>query len=425
MHGQDRDLPGQPAQSEAADSQQTHVPPPSDSADGRDGRPPPSGLAGGRDGRAPPSGSAGGRDGRDGQGDLVPPLDSDDRQVRREQRFLNRRTVVRGLVYSMILALVGLTILFLITRTPQTFEALGEIDLRYLGLALALVPADLFLGGLRTWVLLRRIQRGTGLWLAIKGYVANTFLGAVTPSQLGGGIAQLYIYRQGGVPLPRGVAVTVMTFLSTLTFFLFAGTAALVAIRDLLSGDMGRRLILYGAFAVVAVLAFFVFSIWKPVAAGRTLRKLGKVLEKVHRGTGRRLRDFSDRAIHELEKYHENMIWLFRRQPWSVALNFLITAALYMVKFTIGYVIVLGLGVEAAYWQVVAIQAVLLAILYFAPTPGGSGLAELGTGAFMSLVLPGYLLPIFTLLSRFFLVYTQASLGAVIMLRRLARDSRR
>jgi hypothetical protein len=67
----------------------------------------------------------------------------------------------------------------------------------------------------------------------------------------------------------------------------------------------------------------------------------------------------------------------------------------------------------------IAIQTVVMFVLYLAPTPGGSGIAELIIAALMSTLMAEFLLPVFTVLYRFFILYLPALLGFFVVIKEL------
>ena len=60
------------------------------------------------------------------------------------------------------------------------------------------------------------------------------------------------------------------------------------------------------------------------------------------------------------------------------------------------------------------IQALITFLLYFAPTPGASGIGEILTAAVMSVYVPGALVALYTLLWRIFVTYCTVVVGALI-----------
>ncbi|MEE8573116.1 MAG: lysylphosphatidylglycerol synthase domain-containing protein, partial [Gemmatimonadota bacterium] len=74
-------------------------------------------------------------------------------------------------------------------------------------------------------------------------------------------------------------------------------------------------------------------------------------------------------------------------------------------------------GIEAPFVDVLMLQTLLIFLLYFAPTPGGSGLAEVLSGAVMSIYVPRELTPSYILLWRIFYAYLTVGAGAFIFWR--------
>ena len=74
------------------------------------------------------------------------------------------------------------------------------------------------------------------------------------------------------------------------------------------------------------------------------------------------------------------------------------------------------------FWTVISIQVVLQFVLYFAPSPGGSGIAEFSIAVLMASVLATELIPVFTLLHRIFLLFLPAIIGSFVVLRELKKQ---
>ena len=69
-----------------------------------------------------------------------------------------------------------------------------------------------------------------------------------------------------------------------------------------------------------------------------------------------------------------------------------------------------------------AVQAIIYLLLYFAPSPGGSGIAELSIAGLMAGIIAEDYIGTFTLLQRSFLVFIPAMLGALVVLRELNKS---
>jgi hypothetical protein len=73
---------------------------------------------------------------------------------------------------------------------------------------------------------------------------------------------------------------------------------------------------------------------------------------------------------------------------------------------------------------VLEIQMALLFLLYFAPTPGSSGFAEVFSLSAMAAIVPAGLAPYYNLIWRTFTVYLSAVLGLLFLGLTLLRDTR-
>jgi uncharacterized membrane protein YbhN (UPF0104 family) len=90
-----------------------------------------------------------------------------------------------------------------------------------------------------------------------------------------------------------------------------------------------------------------------------------------------------------------------------------------------GWAILRGFGIDAGFWNVVTLHVMLHFLLYFMPTPGGSGVAEVLAPAVMSSLMPASLLVAYTVVWRFFLAYVTILVGGAILFRWLDADGQR
>jgi len=72
------------------------------------------------------------------------------------------------------------------------------------------------------------------------------------------------------------------------------------------------------------------------------------------------------------------------------------------------------LGFPADFTDILLLQTLISFLLYFAPTPGGSGLAELTSAAVMSIYVSRELTPSYTLIWRFINSYATVIVGSLI-----------
>ncbi|MDH5590624.1 MAG: flippase-like domain-containing protein, partial [Gemmatimonadota bacterium] len=121
-------------------------------------------------------------------------------------------------------------------------------------------------------------------------------------------------------------------------------------------------------------------------------------------------------VVESVDHYTSACTQFIRKDPIVLLWSALLTVALYANKFTLGYLVMRGMGVDAPYLEVIAVQALLQFIVFVAPSPGGSGIAELTTAALMARFLDAHLLGVYTLASRFFQLYLPATLGCFVLI---------
>lgn len=335
------------------------------------------------------------------------------------QSSLAKRKMYRGICYFAMFTVVGLAILFYTTSTPQTLSAFTRLDYRYFILATLLVVVDILLGAWRNHVLVQKIKPGVKLWLCLKAQLANEFGSAVTPGQGGGGPAWLYVLYRGGISLAPAIAVSVIIFLSTLFFYQVTTAVSLVVLNDRFSGESLLYLLHIGFLISMGMFLLVLFSLCMPQRMSRFITAVSRPLINSGKPWASYLSRIVEQITDVIRKYYSSCMLIFRNFRLSVFKTFLITGLYFLNKLILAYIIILGLGVQVNFVTAIAILALLRFILYFTPTPGGSGVGEISIAILMSALLPMYLLPVYTVLYRSFQLFLPSALGAWVLLKEL------
>ena len=111
----------------------------------------------------------------------------------------DRARIVRGLWLFVALTVAGFLVLFARGTLRPGLAALGRLRPSWALLGALQAVLDLALGGLRIWVCVRALGGRARPWTCVLGNTANVFLGGVTPSQSGGGPAQIFLLVRGGL----------------------------------------------------------------------------------------------------------------------------------------------------------------------------------------------------------------------------------
>ena len=119
-----------------------------------------------------------------------------------------------------------------------------------------------------------------------------------------------------------------------------------------------------------------------------------------------------------VDRSHECLVAFFRGRGWAaLAAGVVLSALAFANRLSAGYLVLRMLGIRAQFVDVILLQTLITFLLYFAPTPGGSGLAEVLSAAVMSIYVPRALTPSYTLLWRVIVCYLTVGTGSVVFWR--------
>lgn len=332
---------------------------------------------------------------------------------------LSWRKISRGLVCFAVVSVTSLIVLFYFTYTAGTLSAISQIDLEFILLAALLQLIDISLGAWRNHILVEKCKPGVKFRLCFKAQLANEFAAAVTPGQSGGGVAWLYILHRGGVRVGAAVAVSITVFINTLFFILLTAILALIVLKAYFSDQTIQFFVQFGFVVCTGLLLLTIFSLLIPGSIERQLNKLAAWSSGSRQNSFTRLSKLSKRLAGHIAIYQESFARFLCEHKLVIFNVFLITGIYHLLKLNLAYIILLALGIEIDYLTAMAILALLKFILYFSPTPGGSGVGELSIAALFATLMPLHMLPIYTVLYRFFCLILPAAFGAWIVMREM------
>ena len=330
---------------------------------------------------------------------------------------LQRSSVRRGLQVFAALSILGLMAVFYMSRPAGALDALRRLRFQYVALALLLSTIDWLGGGLRLYNFVQHLSKKIGYWACVRANLGNIFMGAVTPAQTGGGPAQILILMREGLPAPEAMVSSLMTFVCTLIFLIFSASIVFFAGEINTHSLIGRvHLLRYSTlvFGLVSLLILIAFI--RPQAARRVLTGLRRCWFWLRRRSYPEEGGWWARAMAGVERCHECLSLYIRRGKLRFVAGIVLSAVVFGNKWVIAYIIVRGLGLGASFGDVLAIQIVLTYLLYFFPSPGASGAAEIGSAVLMAAVVPKGLLSVYTVLWRFLATFVSVGIGGVVVL---------
>jgi uncharacterized protein (TIRG00374 family) len=340
--------------------------------------------------------------------------------------LLTPRFLRRGLQVFAVASVIALIALLVYgDNWGASLEAVERLHPWWMLAALALASFDWWGGGVRIWLLAKFLYPGARFGGMVTAAGLNTWGSYLTPSQTGGGPMMIWAMKRAGVPVPEAMIASFMSFVGTVVFFAIAGPAAIVfgAGRSLRAhGVPLLHLSLYDVFKAsawgfVGIGALLLFVLVFPSAARRIVHWAVGWLER--RGN-QRIAGRVEPLREGIDRMQECVVKFLSPAGWLAMLGGVLTSSLaHANKLLAGYVVLRALGIDVNFVDVLLLQVTISFLLYFAPTPGGSGAAEGLAAALMSVYVPRPLLPVYTLLWRFTVSYATVIFGSFVFFRLL------
>ncbi len=282
-----------------------------------------------------------------------------------------------------------------------------------------LASLDWFGGGLRLYVFARHLKPDIALNGCFLAGGLTAFAGYVTPAQSGSGPMMIYTLNRYGLPLPQAMITGLMTLIATVLFFSAAGPTAVFL-------GAGRSLGEHGVLAGISLNDLFRASLGGFVTIGLVMllfivfpgvaRRIARRLVLLFEGRGnQKLAARIEGLRGGIDRAHESLVAFFRVRGWiALAGGVGLTGLAFANRLLAGYVVLRMLGIYAPFMDVLLLQTFIVFLLYFAPTPGGSGVAELLSAAVMSIYVPRELTPSYILLWRITVSYLTVGFGSFV-----------
>ncbi|MCI0692850.1 flippase-like domain-containing protein [candidate division KSB1 bacterium] len=327
------------------------------------------------------------------------------------------KVVARGIQGFILFSLVG-TILGMWWKRPAGLESLANQSNWQFGLLLLpLVALDFFLGGLRYRLFFDgKVLPCVSLWNCMRSNWANIFMGAATPFQAGGGTAQVYILWRCGATVADGMLASLVNFAATLIFFLIGSFASVLLLpTDLFGENFGPIFLVVGGLTGLKAALVLLVLLFPKLG----LRMVKGFLELLPLRCAKFLM-LRDRMLNKLavetQRFGDGFKKILQQKKIALVVTVVATLVLFFNKYLMGYVIARALGQSVPFGIFIGLQIIQLFLLYFAPTPGGSGVAELSSVWLMGKLMPESLLLVYAVLWRFATTMLGAVIGGVILM---------
>ncbi len=313
-----------------------------------------------------------------------------------------RKTFVYGTFMLVLILFASFSYIFFKTFTKDTLHVLLNLKRRYLFLSLLFLFLYHTFDNLRLFILSRAVNLKYSFLYGYMMSFVNTFGATVTPAHVGGELAAVYMLLRKGASVHKVMSIVTMKTISGMSFFLLG--------LPLLGWHLYRHpeeikpvLEIFLAVLVVSALAYFVVNF---------------VLKRSQdRPSVKKLKDSLKKYVYYLK------IFGYKRRGYFVA-SVLSSIVLYVCFLLIAPALAKAFGKEESFCDLFLAQISLLYAIFMSPTPGGSGVGELGGLAVFGSFLEPFELGVFVILWRLVSQYLSAFIGGFLFALCLLKDIR-
>ncbi len=284
------------------------------------------------------------------------------------------KLLLRGIALCIFLLTVSiLTVYWTVDFNSLSYlQSFNPLSLVLVSLCLV---AGMFFDGLR----LQRLVRVAGYHLPVKAMLqviaGNYFMAMLTPGASGGAVAQVILLKSMGVPVAVGTPIVLIRTIFSIVFLIFSLPFIFMADHFEIP-YIGKEFLLFLSLLAVLGLAGSIYGMNRRAVKSFILKFLpGKTF-------------FQKRKyIKRLQTMNRGFSILYR-EPRECLLVFFESGASLIFLYSIAPALMLAFTDSLSFWAIINRMILLNLILYFAPTPGGAGIAEALFVFFFSSFLP-------------------------------------
>ena len=349
---------------------------------------------------------------------------------------VNQVKILAGTLVFIILTVGIFWYQFHRIQPTDTIPRWDKLQWIYLLLMLICLPIDAFACGLRIRVVCSVFQAGAGFWTCLKAECANIGISILTPSQSGGGFGQIYILSRGGINLGTALTISLITFLGSMTGLLCIGLYSLLILRISYGGPFFSGAIgLFTFLLVILILSLiwpglFRFAVVKLDGAlrnfGNSVRSFCKrwlsggdaILQKPDQ-MGR----LAAKLVNLIYIYQKDARQFLKKGKARFGIVCLLSIVFIISRCLMAFFCLRFLGIKgSSLGHILELQLALIFLIYFAPTPGGSAVAESASLAIMASIVPVGFSPYYNLLWRGLTLYVPAIAGLLWIMQAIVQD---
>lgn len=251
---------------------------------------------------------------------------------------------------------------------------LGNADIKYVLIALALLLLYAFLSPLTTCILVRAKRLETGLITAYSVSMTEHFFNGITPFSTGGQPFQVYEFARGGVKAADSTGVLLLNFIITMIITNIFAACSLIYYNRFIGGNASMMIIAAIGFSMNFLVLLFMIAL-------ATSKSLKKLIFRLAEGLCRIkfLEKLLSPKLEQFNSYLDNVqsaFFFLVKRKGTFTLCLAVRAATMAIYYAITFYVLRALHIEVGYGDMFFIMcgsSFAITAVVFLPTPGASG----------------------------------------------------
>lgn len=329
----------------------------------------------------------------------------------------------RGIIITFSLGILAMVLIMAFTFDISTIGALKKMDSAYLGLAVIAIFGSWVFSSAAFYILAKIINAPISLAASGRVHLAGAFFGSITPFSSGLLPTQIYLLSQENLSPGQATAVASTRAMTSSWLFAALGLAVLIVFKSSLPKTIGTNL-LFGVVAVAVIWsALAIYFIKKPGNAKSMVALIlaSKLALLVLRQNVRER--IESKIDNEIDHLSLNLRDIFSPANYLALIVALVCEMItWVALFSVLPFVLLGLGWEGSFLVLVFRMFLIFSLIPASPTPGGSGVVELGFTGLLHDLVPLHIIGLVVLIWRALTYYLTLLIGGVIALRFFTRS---
>lgn len=275
--------------------------------------------------------------------------------------------------------------------------------------AIVFLAIGLVLDGTRLMHLVKISNENIKFSQAVQVVFGNYFLALLTPGATGGAVAQLIFLRKAGVPTGKATVFVIVRTLVSIFFLLCCMPIIFYFDNNLLPWLSPEQLTIISIVVILCIL--LLFGAFKTTFPSYIVIKLTKRFSYQRR-----------RSIIAFYRDLRAAVLLLSSAPLSMLRVFIESGLSLIALYSVVPILFLGLDAKVDLLLIMGRMCFLNILLYFAPTPGGSGIAEGGFVLLFSDLVPAGTVGIAAVVWRIIVEYIPFTIGFYYTIKVFGKD---